>query len=45
MQHHFREDDIERTITYNDGLRTVTVARDRIALKNIIIYPDNSQLS
>ena len=29
----FKEDDIERTFTYNDGLHTVTVARDRIALK------------
>ena len=40
--HHFKEDDIERTYTYNDGLRTVTVARDRITLKTAVpgIFPN-----
>ena len=35
--HHFKEDDIERTYTYNDGLCTVTVARDRITLKKTAV--------
>ena len=35
--HHFREDDIDMTINYNDGLRAVTVARVRIALKKTAV--------
>ena len=34
---HYFKDDIERTFTYNDGLRTVTVTRDRIALKKTAV--------
>ena len=31
--HHFREGDIERSHQYFDGQRTMTVPRDRVALK------------
>ena len=38
--HHFKEEDIDRTMNYHDGLRPVTVARDRISLKKFCIFPN-----
>ena len=35
--HHFIEEDIDRTMNYHDGLRPVTVARDRISLKKTAV--------